>query len=89
MTLPSTFRYRTGAPSGTRTCSARSCGRWFGAGAAGAVVVLRISPQHCPYMAFVVDQHPVGALGPDSLYPVGLDYSISPRRPARLEIIAG
>ena len=29
MTLPSTFRYRTGAPSGTRTCSARSCGRWF------------------------------------------------------------
>ena len=40
-------------------------------------------------MAFVVDQHPVGALGPDNLYPVGLDYSISPRRSARLEIIAG
>jgi hypothetical protein len=71
------------------TCSARSCGRWFRGwcGRCGCSVAYKSAA--LPYMAFVVDQHPVGALGPDSLYPVGLDYSISPRRPARLEIIAG
>ena len=47
-----------------------------------AVVVAGVPSQHPPQVLFVVDQHPVGALGPYGAHPP-LGIAIGPRRPRR------